>query len=353
MALSLSPETFLVEEMLPDSTVLEKGKQYNFGEERCQQWQRDYFSHFVLQKENWTTHAALEEMARKLGVKPSRFDFAGSKDRNATTTQLCSGFAIAPERLMGLQIKDVSINGCWKAKKKVKLGQLAGNRFTMLLEKNNCGVVPDVEAMKEKALQNSFLFPNYFGEQRFGSMRHNSHLVGELLAKGDVQGAVMNFLCFVGEREQKESTEARKKLSAEKDFGAALGYFPQSLSPERKMLAWLAAHENDYAGAYRTMHRAMQLLFVHAYQSFAFNKTLFEMGENAEKNGEEIFLEKLEVASFPELSSEGTTRKTFAKMESFSCDQEGEGVVLRFSLQAGSYATVAAEWLLGTLQPFC
>lgn len=350
--LSLSATEFTVEEITPQGIVLEKNKQFKLGEARFQEWQRDYFTHFVLQKKDWTTHAALEEMARKMGVKPSRFDFAGTKDRNATTTQLCSAFAIAPERLVGVSIKDIQINGAWKAGKKVRLGELEGNRFTMLLNAMNCGVAPSAAAMNEKTLENNFFFPNYYGEQRFGSLRHNSHLVGELLAKGDAKGAVMNFLCFVDEGEQSESKEARKRLAEEKDFAAALEYFPDRLTHEKKMLEWLAKNSSDYAGAYRTMHRSMQLLFVHAHQSFLFNKQLAKMEEKKEKL-EEIVLEPLQLQSFPELSSAGTARKAFVEMKEFSCEQKEEGVEVRFVLPAGSYATVAAEWLLGMLKPFC
>ncbi|HQT45047.1 MAG TPA: tRNA pseudouridine(13) synthase TruD, partial [Candidatus Micrarchaeota archaeon] len=46
------------------------------------------FCHFVMKKSNWTTAAAFHEIAGKLHMSQNRFNAAGNKDRNATTVQL-------------------------------------------------------------------------------------------------------------------------------------------------------------------------------------------------------------------------------------------------------------------------
>ncbi|NUN11876.1 tRNA pseudouridine(13) synthase TruD, partial [Candidatus Micrarchaeota archaeon] len=133
----IAPEEFIVEEITKDGLVLEIGEKYSFPSEELE---RNYYCNFVMQKKNWNTIQAIQEIARRLGIKMSRFSFAGTKDRNAITTQLVSCFALEKERLLPLtDIRDVLINGVWISKNGVKLGDLNGNRFTITLTKENSG----------------------------------------------------------------------------------------------------------------------------------------------------------------------------------------------------------------------
>ncbi len=265
-----------MEEITSDGLVLENGAPINLGKPEDAQLERDYFSRFVLQKRNWNTMQALAEISRRLRVHPKRFDFAGTKDRNSISTQLCSAFAVPSERLLALNdVRDVRILGAWKSKRKVRLGELAGNRFTITLTKENCGTQPNAKKILAKAKKLGFRFPNYFGSQRFGSMRGNAALVGAALLKKDFEEAVNNYLCFVDEGEREDAARAaRARLARDKNYAAALDYFPCFLKYERILLEHLARAPRDYAGAFSRFPRHLQLLFVHALQSEIFNDEL-------------------------------------------------------------------------------
>lgn len=56
--------------------------------------------------------------------------------------------------------------------------------------------------------------------------------------------------------------------------------------------------------------------------------------------------ESFKLSALPELSSKGTKRALFAPLKDFEVLRESP-LQVRFSLAAGSYATVALEWLLG------
>ncbi len=275
---SFSAEEFVVEEITGGGVVLEVGKPANFGVPEDASMERDYFARFILQKRNWNSMQALAEIARRLHVNPKRFDFAGTKDRNALTTQQCSAFAIAPERLLALEIKDLKILGAWKARSKVRLGDLAGNRFTIMLAPENCGspkVTLNAKKIAKNASKLGYRFPNYFGSQRFGSMRGNAADVGYALLKKDFEGAVNNYLTFFAEGEREDAArEARARLAKEKDYAKALEYFPRFLKYERMLLEHLARVPKDFAGAFSRFPRHLQLLFVHALQSELFNAEL-------------------------------------------------------------------------------
>jgi len=392
-ALKTSPEDFIVEEITSKGETLELDKHFE------KEGEGD-FTHFVLQKRNWNTLQALREIGNKLHCGMKRFSYAGVKDRNAVTTQLASAFKIDKTALLGVRIRDIRINGAWGAKEKVRMGELLGNRFTV--------TVRDVAADAETAVARIYtdtkgLSPNYFGEQRFGSIRKNTHLVGKAIVSGNFKEAVWNYLTYLDDGEREEGKEARKKLAGDGDFKKALDYFPKYLGYERTMLNHLSNNPTDYVNALRKLPRGLSLMFVHAYQSYIFNKALsrrlaerglsVEAGERvcfsddfgfpelknttevedvaeAEEKvrRHELFIiseiigyeteyvsgyenEILEeegikkegflIKSFPEISSKGSRRCAFAPLKDFRFAQDGTAGKFTFSLPAGAYATVA------------
>ena len=268
MVFRFAPEEFIVEEILSDGAVLETDKPFKLKDEPGK------FAHFVLQKRKWNTMQALTALARELRTSRKRFNFAGTKDRNSISTQLCSVFGMMPAEVEKAHVKDLTILGAWNAADKVRLGDLAGNRFTITLTEENCGKAASAGELEEKAAALGGSIPNFFGEQRFGSLRKNTHLVGKLIIQGKLKEAVMNYLAFVDEGEDEEARKAREELGKEKDFAKALSYYPLYLKYERSMIAHLNAYQKDYAGALRKLPRTLQLMFIHAYQSWLFNQLL-------------------------------------------------------------------------------
>lgn len=411
--MGFQPEEFVVEEITQDERVLEVGKKVK-AEDEGGISPNHFFSRFVLQKRLWTTQAALKAIACRLGVSQKRLNAAGNKDRNAITTQLCSAFAVEPDRLLALKVKDIEINGAWKSAEKVKIGELAGNRFAITLNERNCGKKIGAEEIRVNAEGNNLAVPNFFGPQRFGSSRKNTAAVGRLLLEGRHEEAVMNYLCAPGDNDEKAAA-ARKELAETRDFKRGLRGYPAHLRFERRMLAHLAEHPKDFLGAFRKLHRSAQLLFVHAVQSELFNRmaekrlgdgTLFKpeagdkyctneangfpdlgnakkiideehakevsqdiggrkavlvanvIGRETELTEEEKNLleeeglsrEAFRPKSLPELASKGALRPLFVFLNGFEATDSDKGVVVRFSLPSGSYATVAIDQLLARNQ---
>lgn len=357
--MQFKPEEFVVEEIASDGSIIQRDQPFQRPDsETGKKWH----AHFALQKTVWTTNDALRALAWAVHAKPSRFSFAGAKDRNAVTTQLCSGFCVEPKALVNARVKDLRVLGAWKEKEKIRLGDLKGNCFTITLTAENAGVEPDPEKIRERT--STGRYPNFFGPQRFGSVRTNTALVGLKLLRGETRDAVMNYLTFTEGEKSVEAREARERLAKEGDCRAALEYFPKWLKNERFMLEWLAKNENDFAGALRCLPRGLQLMFVHAVQSQLFNDELASGPPREEGNlvgyetaeptrFEEEWLrerglskESFLLKSFPELSSKGGKRKWFAELREFQVLQE-DPLVVRFSLDAGCYATEALYFLMG------
>ncbi|MEM4202786.1 MAG: tRNA pseudouridine(13) synthase TruD [Candidatus Methanomethylicaceae archaeon] len=380
-----TPEDFIVEEITTDGSVLSIDKIFSRKDEEGS------FTHFILQKRSWTTEGALRRIGDALGVGKKRFSYAGSKDKNAFTTQLVSAYKVAKEDLLSLKLKDIKILGAWYAKDKVHLGELLGNRFTIRV----VDVKEKEPSKKIKKIANEIKmhFPNYFGPQRFGSSRKNTDTVGEFLIRGRPDLAVMEFLTGSCELEEREEAKvARLNLSKTNDFSLALKEFPKSLKLERSILYHLSKYPRDYAGALRCLPRQTLLLFVHAFQSRLFNILLSERikeGEIKKEEGEYYCGEKLgfpdinkkeekkrkstylvgkiigyetkinereknlllrfgikpqdfKISFIPEISTKGGYRLLFAPLKDFSFKDN----TFIFSLPAGSYATVALREFL-------
>jgi tRNA pseudouridine13 synthase len=116
--------------------------------------------------------------------------------------------------------------------------------------------------------------PNFFGHQRFGTTRAITHVVGKAIVKGDFKKAAMLFLAKPSLHEHPASRQARKELQASQDFSKALRDFPKQLRYERLMLEHLTAKPNDFSGAFKRLPIKLRQLFVQAYQSYLFNKSL-------------------------------------------------------------------------------
>ena len=279
------PEDFIVEEITKSGSILEMDRKYSPSELGFEPSAKGNISLFIMQKKGWNTLQALKELARKLrrGIKST--GFAGTKDRMSISVQLCSIFGAAPEDLANVHLKDVSINGAWKASEKMKLGDLLGNRFTITARDSQ-----DTDNFDGIAGELNGAFPNYFGLQRFG-IRDNNVDIGISMLKGDFKSAVEDFLTNTNNEMNEEAVQARKRLKEEMDYGKALQYFPQYLKYERQVIEHLTRFPDEYSNALRRLPRSLALMFVHSVEAHIFNMELEDRISNREtepKNGDMI-----------------------------------------------------------------
>lgn len=114
--------------------------------------------------------------------------------------------------------------------------------------------------------------------QRFGAIRPITHKVGERIVRGDLEGAVR---CYVTEPAGSESydtaaTETRRILAETEDWTGMSRTIPDSMSFEKGLVGYLGDHPGDWVGAIATLPTNLQMMFVHAYQSYLFNLMLSE-----------------------------------------------------------------------------
>lgn len=357
-------EDFVVEEVTPEGVVLEAGRESG----GIQQGSEGRFVHCTLEKKNWDTMRAVKEIARRLGVSQHRIGYAGTKDKKAVTTQRISVDGKTIEDLRGISIKDIMLRDFSYGDDGVGLGSLGGNRFTVTVR----GIKLDADVVKGvvEGISNGLAsgFPNFFGVQRFGVTRPITHLVGRLILKGDFEAAVLTYLSMVFEGEDSEVASWRKEIADTRDFRSALRQAPRNLGYEAALLNHLVDRPGDFRGALRALPAGLSRMFVHAYQSYIFNRSLSRYIENdlvVERlplagfestvddftreilDEEGIKLEDFRVGGMPSLGSRGELRDCFVGVGDFKLldvhpDELNEGCnasSFRFTLPPGAYAT--------------
>lgn len=222
---------------------------------------------------NWETNSLIKELSDRLHISRQRINFAGTKDKRAKTTQLMSFYNISSEELSEINIKDVDIKNIYRSDKPVKIGNLVGNDFEI--------IVRDTRPFDKEELSKNISFfnriggfPNFFGIQRFGAIRPITHIVGKYITKDDYENAVMTYIANPIDGENKETYGLRKKLQESYNFSEALKKYPNQLNFEKAILNKLVQNSKDYVSALKELPRNLLTMFIYAYQSYLFNKIL-------------------------------------------------------------------------------
>jgi tRNA pseudouridine13 synthase len=215
-------------------------------------------------------------MAKRLGISKRRIRTAGIKDKRAVTAQHISLENIRLEALTRVQLTGVKVYPLRYSSNMVFPHMSFGNSFRLTirnLSHSTSVLHARISRILEK-LQDLGGVPNYFGHQRFGTVRPITHLVGKALAQDNLSQAASVFLANPSPYEHPQSRAARQQLQATGDFQEALDHFPRRLVYERLMLQHLAKHPNEYVGAFKKLPHQLCRLFLHAYQSYLFNRFL-------------------------------------------------------------------------------
>lgn len=225
---------------------------------------------------NWETNALIHELADRLHVSQRRISFAGTKDKRSYSTQLMSFENIPIDKLTSLTIDEVRIQNAYRSSIPVRIGDLYGNRFEITVR--NIESTINIEYLNKSIskIQAYGEFPNFYGIQRFGAIRSITHIVGKYIIHDDFEHAVMTYVAHPLPGEQEETYRLRESLDQTHDYALAFHTYPASLNFEKAILNKLIQNPTDFSGALQELPKNLLMMFVHAYQSYLFNRMLSE-----------------------------------------------------------------------------
>jgi tRNA pseudouridine13 synthase len=326
------PEDFVVEEILADGS---KASIYPKEKTVLPSGHGRYFV-CLLTKKGWDTLVAVRKVANQIGVSPERINIAGLKDARALTAQHISIGAVPPKRVLKVNLKDVTIDPIRFSSDKISSKLLFGNQFNITVRSiKYCSATIHRRIRQTRdELTDLGGVPNFFGHQRFGTVRPVTHRVGRCLVKEDLKGAISIFLSEPSRHEHPEARKARELLQETQDFKLALKVFPRKLLYERLMLRHLSKFPNDYLGAFRRLPLKIRVFFVQAYQSYIFNRFLSERMRRG------IPVGKAEIGDYViMLNEKGLPTKSFKKADT--------GDILRINAEIRGAKMAVAIPLIG------
>lgn len=326
---------------IPEDFIVKEISKFNTKE-------NGQYAYFLLKKTDYSTVRALEVLSEKLKIPLKNIGFAGNKDRNAVTEQAISVFK-GGKNAENLSLRNIELRYLGNGKEPISLGDLEGNEFTITMRNLNDNEIKKIKNLEKKTIN----VPNLFGPQRFSN---NNHLAGKAVIKKDFKKAVELI------------------LENEGDIELQIGEY-------------LKNNKNDYAGALRLIPLKTRKLFVHAYQSFLFNKIVnkylknnkeenkikniqipvigfnFDLNEIKNKELKNIIKKIIEdekisprdfiISQMPELTSEGTQRNLFFELKNLKIleiaddelNSKMKKIKINFTLPKSCYATTLLEFI--------
>lgn len=249
MRIKRLPDDFMVEERL-SLPVAQEGT----------------YAYYRVEKTGQTTLAVRNALAARLKVTPSALVFPALKDKAAVAVQYASVRKRGPEEIHG---KGYVARRVGWGPRALRPGDLSGNRFTIVVrdlsddEAERLG--PALERLAAHGL------PNYFDEQRFGSMTRDG-LIGKEILKRDAERVVHMYL---GESMAGDRSDVRKfkRLVASHwgQWGFLLHQAPRP-SNYRSVITFLKDHPHDYRKAANLIQDRLLSIYLSAYQSWVWNQ---------------------------------------------------------------------------------
>lgn len=251
MKLKQQPADFIVEE-IADTKPGEEGP----------------FCLYRLDKKGWTTLDALTAIRRRWRLNPARLSYGGLKDRHAQTSQYLT-IHDGPPR--GLTHHQVTLTYLGRVSEPFTSQSIRGNRFTITLrkigDKNREVIRRTIQELRSDGI------PNYFDDQRFGSVSDGNQFVARMLVLGRFEDALLLALAAPYAFDRAEQKREKAILREHwRDWAVCKSRLPRGHA--RSLVDYLVTHPEDFKGAVERMRPELLSLYLSAYQSHLWNRIL-------------------------------------------------------------------------------
>lgn len=251
MKIKCRPEDFVVEE-LPNVAIQPRGE----------------FALYRLDKTGIGTLEAISLIARRWGLPGGAIAFGGMKDTHARTTQFLT-IARGPTR--GLRESSFQLDFIGFLGRPYSPACFDRNRFTIAIrdldKPGRERVLRELETLPRDGI------PNYFDDQRFGSVGPDGEFIAGAWLRGDHERALWLALAapyaFDKAAEREEKAVLREHWG---DWARAKEALPRSHA--RSLVTYLVDHPQDFRGAFARVRRELRSVYFAAFQSHLWNLLL-------------------------------------------------------------------------------
>lgn len=251
MKLKQRPDDFFVEE-LTDVTPGRSGA----------------FAFYRLEKRGWTTPDAIGAIRRRWDLHADSVGYGGLKDRHAHTIQYIS-IRHGPQR--GLEHHEVKLDYLGQLPQAYGSRDIRANGFRVTLRDLSAEAAH--RAGRELASIRCDGVPNYFDDQRFGSVGDGREFVARHLVRGDFEAALK--LALAGPYEF-DPAEAKREKAILLEWWGRWAECKERLprGHARSLVDYLVHHPTHFRGAVERLRPDLQGMYLSAYQSYLWNAIL-------------------------------------------------------------------------------
>ena len=334
--------------------------------------------------------------------------YGGLKDKRALAVQYVTPTSRRSLRPVRVAKENYTAELVGYVAEPMSRARIAGNSFTVVLRDCCADVAARIEDVMRLSEQRKV--PNYYGLQRFGTFGAGTHLIGKAIVRREFEEAVRLLLGAPFPGESDAGRAVREAMLAQR-YDEGIRLLPAGKDVERLIAMELIQHPHEWVRALRRVPIKLRRLYVQAYQSYIFNRTLsraiaggediskMEPGDNwAEATPDglltsvprgvrdvptagavpmvqvvgyafrdyasrfdrhiEVVLESEEVkpGSFyvkemQEVSAEGGFRRPHLAVRDTSRNIDGQTATMKFTLGKGQYATVLIREILKSRDP--
>jgi tRNA pseudouridine13 synthase len=234
--------------------------------------ERGAHSFYRLEKRGWTTPDALQAIRRRWKLDLPRLSYGGLKDRHAHTVQYISIFHGPRRRLTH---HDIHLEYLGLIESPYTSHDIRSNRFRLTLRAFLSAEVESVTQALEEVRGDGV--PNYFDDQRFGSVASGAGETGEFVAKLLVQGRFEDALreALTAPYEHDRADARKEKALLREGWGDWAGVknrLPRGHA--RSLVDYLVHHPTDFRGTCARLRPDLRGLYLSAYQSHLWNRML-------------------------------------------------------------------------------
>lgn len=226
------------------------------------------YAYYQVEKRGLAALELRTALAARLSLPPSAVMLPALKDREAVTQQYVSVRGRGPAQVQGAGF--VARRVGW-GPRPLRPGDLVGNRFTLTVRDLGAGEVQALAASLVRLSQVGL--PNYFDEQRFGSLAAGG-FIGKVILQRDAEQALRLYLSAPMMGDPPPVRAFKREAQAHwGEWSVLFGLAPRP-SNFRSVLTFLRDHPADYRKALNLIPARLLALYLAAYQSWVWNRIL-------------------------------------------------------------------------------
>ncbi len=231
---------------------------------------RGSFALYRLTKQSLGTPEAIDAILRRWNLARQQVSYGGLKDRHAITEQFIT---IKNGPRSDLSQTNLELNYLGQTDRPFDSSDLAGNRFEIVMRSMTEAQLAFAETALSDVAVNGV--PNYFDDQRFGSLGESGEFIAVPWCRGDYDRALWLALADPNEHDRPTDRDEKKLLRDRwGDWAGLKAAMPRG--SRRSIVTFLVDHPTDSRRALALMRLDLRGFWLSAFQSAVWNRLLAE-----------------------------------------------------------------------------